>query len=81
MPDKTNKPEWWEVIIDAADKFVVTPREQMEYDAQLARARADETLAAAQLAAAGQQNQMLNTGLMIAAVGVIGLLAFNMMKN
>ena len=79
MPDK--KPEWWEVLIDAADKFIVTPREQMEYDAQLARARADEALATAQLAAAGQQSQMLNTGLMIAAVGVIGLLIFNMMKD
>lgn len=81
MPNKTDKPEWWEVLIDAADKFIVTPREQMEYDAQLARARADEALATAQLAAAGQQSQMLNTGLMIAAVGVIGLLVFNMMKD
>lgn len=74
-------PEWLEVIIDTADKFIVTPREQMEYDAQIARARADETLATAQLAAAGQQNQMLTTGLMIAAIGGVGLLVFNMMKN
>lgn len=74
-------PEWLEVLLDAADKFIVTPREQMEYDAQIARARADEALATAQIATAGQQNQMLTTGLMIAAIGGVGLLAFNMMKN
>lgn len=74
-------PEWLQVIIDAAEKFVVTPREQLEYEAQIARARADETIATAQIAAAGQRNQMLTTGLMIAAIGGIGLLAFNMMKN
>jgi len=62
-------PEWLEVLLEAADKFVLTPRERLEYEAQIARARADESLAAAQLAAASQQNQMLTTGLMIAAIG------------
>jgi hypothetical protein len=74
-------PEWLQVLLDTADKFIITPREQLEYDAQIARARADETLATAQLAAAQQQNQMLTTGLMIAAIGGIGLLVFNMMKK
>lgn len=74
-------PEWLEVLLDAADKFIVTPREQLEYDALIARAKADETLAAAQIAAASQQSQMLTTGLMIVAIGGVGLLVFNMMKN
>jgi hypothetical protein len=74
-------PEWLQVLLDTADKFIITPREQLEYDAQIARARADETLATAKIAAAQQQNQMLTTGLMIAAIGGIGLLAFNMLKK
>lgn len=74
-------PEWMQVLLDAAEKFIITPREQLEYEAQIARARADETLAKAQLASATQQNQMVTTGLMIAAIGGIGLLVFNMMKN
>ena len=74
-------PEWLNVLLEAADKFVLTPRERLEYEAQIARARADESLAAAQLAAASQQTQMLTTGLMIAAIGGIGLLVFNMLKD
>lgn len=74
-------PEWLEVLFETADKFIITPREQLEYDAQIARARADESLAAAQIAAARQQSQMLTTGLMIVAIGGVSLLAFNLMKN
>lgn len=74
-------PEWLNVLIETADKFIITPREQLEYDAQIARARADESLAAAQIAAARQQSQMLTTGLMIVAIGGVSLLAFNLMKN
>ena len=70
MPN-TNKPEWWEVLIDAADKFIVTPREQMEYDAQLARARADEALATAHGGRPTKPNAQHRVN--IAAVGVIGL--------
>lgn len=75
-------PDWLESLLDAVDKFVVTPKERLEYEAQIARAKADESLAAAQLAAAAShQNQMLTTGLMIAAIGGVGLLVFNMMKD
>lgn len=71
---------WGEFLLTVVDQFVVTPREQMEYEAQLARARADEALASAQLAAMSAKGQTMNTLLIGAAVVGVGLLAFNMMK-
>lgn len=81
MAANTNSFDWGGFLLDVADKFVVTPREQMEYEAQLARARADESLAAAQLAAAGNQGNVMNMVLVGAALVGVGLLVFNTMKN
>lgn len=72
--------DWGGFLLTLVDQFVVTPREQMEYEAQLARARADEALASAQLAAMSAKGQTMNTLLIGAAVVGVGLLAFNMMK-
>lgn len=72
--------DWSGFLLTVVDQFVVTPREQMEYEAQLARARADEALAAAQLAAMGARSNMINTVLIGAAILGVGLLAFSAMK-
>jgi len=72
--------DWGGFLLTLVDQFVVTPREQMEYEAQLARARADEALASAQLAAMSAKGQTMNTLLIGAAVVGVGLLAVNMMK-
>lgn len=72
--------EWLDTLLQTAEKFIVTPREQLEYEAQLARARADESLAAAQLAAAGQQSKQMGTILLGAVVIGVGLIAFQAMK-
>lgn len=72
--------DWGRFLLDLTDQFIVTPREQMEHEAQLARARADEYLAAAQIAAAGKQSNMMNTVLVGAALVGVGLLVVNTMK-
>ncbi len=72
--------DWGGFLLTLAEQFVVTPREQMEHEAQLARAKADEALASAQLAAMSAKGQTMNTLLIGAAVLGIGLLAFNAMK-
>ena len=72
--------DWGGFLLTIVDQFVVTPREQMEHEAQLARARADEALASAQLAAMGARGQMMNTLLIGAAILGVGLLAVNTMK-
>lgn len=72
--------DWGRFLLDIADQFIVTPREQMEHEAQLARARADESLAAAQIAAAGKHGNMMNTVLVGAALVGVGLLVVNTMK-
>lgn len=72
--------DWSGFLLTIVDQFVVTPREQMEHEAQLARARADEALASAQLAAMGARGNMLNTLLVGAAIIGVGLLAVNAMK-
>lgn len=72
--------DWGTFLLTVVDQFVVTPREQMELEAQLARARADEALASAQLAALGARAQTINTLLIGAAILGVGLLAFNAMK-
>lgn len=71
---------WSEFLLTLVDQFVVTPREQMELEAQLARARADEALASAQLAALSARSTMINTALIGAAILGVGLLAYNTMK-
>lgn len=72
--------DWGGFLLTIVDQFVITPREQMEHEAQLARARADEALAAAQLATAGKQATMMNTILVGAAILGVGLLAVSAMK-
>jgi len=72
--------DWSGFLLTIVDQFVVTPREQMEHEAQLARARADEALASAQLAAMGAKTSTLNTVLIGAAILGAGVLAFNAMK-
>lgn len=72
--------DWSGFLLTLVDQFVVTPREQMEYEAQLARARADEALASAQLAAMSAKGQTMNMLLIGAAILGVGLLAVNAMK-
>lgn len=72
--------DWGGFLLTLVDQFVVTPREQMEYEAQLARARADEALASAQLAAMSTKGQTMTMLLIGAAIVGVGLFAVNAMK-
>lgn len=72
--------DWQGFLLNVVDQFVITPREQMEHEAQLARARADEALATAQLAAMTSRGQTMNMLLVGAAILGVGLLAVGAMK-
>jgi len=72
--------DWGGFLLNLVDQFVITPREQMEHEAQLARARADEALATAQLAAMTSRGQTMNMLLVGAAIIGVGLLAIGAMK-
>ena len=72
--------DWGGFLLNLVDQFVITPREQMEHEAQLARARADEALASAQLAAMSARGQTMNMLLVGAAILGVGLLAVGAMK-
>lgn len=72
--------DWQGFLLNIVDQFVITPREQMEHEAQLARARADEALASAQLAAMTSRAQTMNMLLVGAAIIGVGLLAVGAMK-
>lgn len=80
MPSGGSNFDWGTFLLTLVDQFVVTPKERMEHEAQLARVRAEEAMAAAQLAAAGRQAAMLNTVLVGAALLGVGVLAFSAMK-
>lgn len=67
-------------VLEALDKFILTPKERLEYDAVLARAQADQSLATAQIASAQQQSQTLSYGFMLLAAGGIMFLLWNSMK-
>lgn len=70
----------FDTVLEAIDRFIITPKERMEYEATLARAQADQSLASAQIASAQQQNQTLTYGFILLAAGGIGFLLWNSMK-
>lgn len=72
--------DWQGFLLNLVDQFVISPKEQMEHEAQLARARADEALATAQLAAMTSRGQTMNMLLVGAAILGVGLLAVGAMK-
>jgi len=63
--------DWVKQLLEVGQQFILTPQDRLEYEAQLARARAEETRAQAELVRATTGAGQMNMLIPILFVGVL----------